>query len=82
MVQEADGRDQASRLTLRCRPRPHRTGVASLPVQLFRSVECGAALQQQTQVTDGSLLYLPLSFVEGQVWLEVYEPQPIAPGSL
>lgn len=30
MVQEADGRDQASRLTLRRRPRPHRTGVASL----------------------------------------------------
>lgn len=79
MVQEADGRDQASRSTL-LQAQAHRTGVASLfNYSGVWSVGCGAAFQQQTQVTDESLLSLPLSFVERQVWLEVYEPQPIAP---
>lgn len=82
MVQEADGRDQATRPSL-LQAQAHRTGVASLfNYSGVWSVGCGAAFQQQTQVTDESLLSLPLSFVEKQVWLEVYQPQPIAPGPL
>lgn len=63
-----------------CRPRPHRTGVASL-FNYSGVWSVGQPSSSRLKLPMGAYFPFLSPLLKGR-WLEVYGPQPIAPGPL